>query len=64
MNNVIDMNRYRQMATPVQQDTWPKRVYRQRKRADLLETITTITSILFALGCVWLGAVLVMSLGG
>lgn len=61
MNNVVPFSK--QMATPTR-EPWPKCVYRQRKRADLLEAITTITSILFVLGCVWLGAVLVMSLGG
>ena len=61
MSNIISFPK--QMATPVQ-ESWPKRVYRARKRADLLETATTIVSILVALGCLWVGAVLVMSLGG
>ena len=61
MSNIISFPAKR-MATP--RETWPKRVYRARKRADLLETATTIVSILVALGCLWVGAVLVMSLGG
>lgn len=65
MNNVIDMNRYRQMATPVQQEPWPKRVHKARKRADRLEVLATIGTFVFGACCLlwgWLVVSMVFSL--
>lgn len=68
MNNVIDMARYRQMATPVQQDTWPKRVHKARKRADrldkLIEGAIYVTTIVLAALSWWALTVAAFVFGG
>jgi hypothetical protein len=52
------------MAT-LKQDAWPKRVYRQRKRADRLEVLATIGTFVFGACCLlwgWLIVSMVFSL--